>query len=224
MKIYGMYMDRPLSQEETERLMSFISPEKREKCRRFYHKEDAHRTLLGDVLVRSVISGQYQLDKADIRFSAQEYGKPCIPDLPNAHFNISHSGRWVVCAFDSQPIGIDIEKMKPISLEIAKRFFSKTEYSDLLAKNKDEQTVYFYHLWSMKESFIKQEGKGLSLPLDSFSVRLHQDGKVSIELPDSHTPCYIKTYEVDPAYKMAVCAAHHDFPEDITMVSYEALL
>ncbi|WP_087993061.1 4'-phosphopantetheinyl transferase [Bacillus vallismortis] len=224
MKIYGIYMDRPLSQEETERFMSFVSPEKREKCRRFYHKEDAHRTLLGDVLVRSVISGQYQLDKSGIRFSAQEYGKPCIPDLPDAHFNISHSGRWIICAFDSQPIGIDIEKTKPISLDIAKRFFSKTEYSDLSAKNKDEQTDYFYHLWSMKESFIKQEGKGLSLPLDSFSVRLHQDGRVSIELPDSHSPCYIKTYEVDPGYKMAVCAAHCDFPKDITMVSYEALL
>lgn len=217
-------MDRPLSQAESDRLMSFVSAEKREKCRRFYHKEDAHRTLLGDVLVRSVISGQHQLDKADIRFSAQEYGKPFIPDLPDAHFNISHSGRWIVCAFDSQPIGIDIEKMKPISLDIAKRFFSKTEYSDLLAKNKDEQTDYFYHLWSMKESYIKQEGKGLSLPLDSFSVRLHQDGQVSIELTDSHTPCYIKTYEVDPGYKMAVCAAHPDFPEDITMISYEALL
>ncbi|WP_338732256.1 4'-phosphopantetheinyl transferase [Bacillus subtilis] len=224
MKIYGIYMDRPLSQEENERFMTFISPEKREKCRRFYHKEDAHRTLLGDVLVRSVISRQYQLDKSDIRFSTQEYGKPCIPDLPDAHFNISHSGRWVIGAFDSQPIGIDIEKTKPISLEIAKRFFSKTEYSDLLAKDKDEQTDYFYHLWSMKESFIKQEGKGLSLPLDSFSVRLHQDGQVSIELPDSHSPCYIKTYEVDPGYKMAVCAAHPDFPEDITIVSYEELL
>ncbi|MEA5632366.1 4'-phosphopantetheinyl transferase, partial [Bacillus velezensis] len=70
----------------------------------------------------------------------------------------------------------------------------------------------------------KQEGKGLSLPLDSFSVRLHQDGQVSIELPDSHSPCYIKTYEVDPGYKMAVCAVHPDIPEDITMVSYEELL
>lgn len=50
------------------------------------------------------------MDKSDIRFSTQEYGKPCIPDLPDAHFNISHSGRWVICAFDSQPIGIDIEK------------------------------------------------------------------------------------------------------------------
>ncbi|MEC1602212.1 4'-phosphopantetheinyl transferase family protein [Bacillus halotolerans] len=224
MKIYGIYMDRPLSQAESDRLMSFVSAEKREKCRRFYHKEDAHRTLLGDVLVRSVISEQYQLNKADIRFSAQEYGKPCIPDLPNAHFNISHSGHWVIGAFDSDPIGVDIEKMKPISLGIAERFFSKKEYSDLLSKHKDEQNDYFYHLWSMKESFIKQEGKGLSLPLDSFSVRLHEDGRVSVELKEHHTPCFIKTYEVDPGYKMAVCAARPDFPEDITMISYEALL
>ncbi len=98
MKIYGIYMDRPLSQEETERFMSFISPEKREKCRRFYHKEDAHRTLLGDVLVRSVISGQYQLDKSDIRFSAQEYGKPCILIFltPISTFSFRPLGHWCV--------------------------------------------------------------------------------------------------------------------------------
>ncbi|MED4829453.1 4'-phosphopantetheinyl transferase superfamily protein [Bacillus atrophaeus] len=224
MKIYGICMERPLKQHETDRLMSFVSAEKREKCGRFYHEEDAHRTLLGDVLVRSVISEKYGVNKAGIDFFTQEYGKPYAPAFPDIDFNISHSGRWVICAIDAEPIGADIEKMKPISLDIAKRFFSETEYRDLLSTHKDEQISYFYHLWSMKESFIKQAGKGLSLPLDSFSVRLRQDGRVSVELPENHKPCFIKTYDIDPDYKMAVCAAHSRFPESVVMKTYEELL
>nr|AXN89987.1 phosphopantetheinyl transferase [Bacillus subtilis] len=224
MKIYGVYMDRPLSAGEEDRMMAAVSAEKREKCRRFYHKEDAHRTLIGDMLIRTAAAKAYGLDPAGISFSVQEYGKPYIPALPDMHFNISHSGRWIVCAVDSKPIGIDIEKMKPGTIDIAKRFFSPTEYSDLQAKHPDQQTDYFYHLWSMKESFIKQAGKGLSLPLDSFSVRLKDDCHVSVELPDGHEPCFIRTYEADEEYKLAVCAAHPDFCDEIEMKTYEELL
>lgn len=125
MKIYGVYMDRPLSAEEEDRMMAAVSAEKREKCRRFYHKEDAHRTLIGDMLIRTAAAKAYGLDPAGISFSVQEYGKPYIPALPDMHFNISHSGRWIVCAVDSKPIGIDIEKMKPGTIDIAKRFFRR---------------------------------------------------------------------------------------------------
>ncbi len=62
------------------------------------------------------------------------------------------------------------------------------------------------------------------LPLDSFSVRLKDDGHVSIELPDGHEPCFIRTYDADEEYKLAVCAAHPDFCDGIEMKTYEELL
>ncbi len=77
------------------------------------------------MLIRTVAAKAYGLDPAGISFSVQEYGKPYIPALPDMHFNISHSGRWIVCAVDSKPIGIDIEKMKPGTIDIAKRFFRR---------------------------------------------------------------------------------------------------
>lgn len=201
MKIYGIYMDRPLSQEENERFMSFISPEKREKCRRFYHKEDAHRTLLGDVLVRSVISRQYQLDKSDIRFSTQEYGKPCIPDLPDAHFNISHSGRWVICAFDSQPIGIDIEKTKPISLEIAKRFFSKTEYSDLLAKDKEADRLFLSSMVNERKLYQTRKAKAYRFRLIPFQCACTRTDKYPLSFRTAIPHAISKRMRSIPATK-----------------------
>ena len=62
------------------------------------------------MLIRTAAAKAYGLDPVGISFSVQEYGKPYIPALPDMHFNISHSGRWIVCAVDSKPIGIDIEK------------------------------------------------------------------------------------------------------------------
>lgn len=176
MKIYGIYMDCLFFQEENEWFMFFILFEKQEKCWRFYYKEDVYCILLGDVFVCLVISRQYQLDKVDICFSVQEYGKFCIFDFFDVYFNIFYFGCWVICVFDLYLIGIDIEKMKLISFEIVKCFFLKIEYSDFLVKNKDEQIDYFYYLWLMKESFIKQEGKGLLFLLDFFLVCLYQDG------------------------------------------------
>lgn len=79
MKIYGVYMDRPLSPREEDRMMAAVSAEKREKCQRFYHKEDAHRTLLGDMLIRTIAGRAYGLNPAAIVFSVREYGKPYIP-------------------------------------------------------------------------------------------------------------------------------------------------
>jgi 4'-phosphopantetheinyl transferase len=38
---------------------------------------------------------------------------------------------------------------------------------------------YFYMLWTLKESYIKMEGKGLSIPLNSFTIRI-EDNDISV--------------------------------------------
>ncbi|MCM3028278.1 4'-phosphopantetheinyl transferase superfamily protein [Bacillus safensis] len=208
MKIFAIqlqHLDEINARQQIERLKPFVSSEKRAAAERFRFLIDARRTLLGEVLVRQTIHDMYELPMDQIVFETEGNGKPVVRQLPSFHFNLSHSGDWVVCAVDDAPVGIDIEEIKPIDLEIAKRFFSADEYQDLLSKPAERQEAYFFHLWSMKEAFIKLTGKGLSYGLSSFTARLSEDGQAALTLPDHEAPCFVQTYSLDPAYQMAVC-------------------
>ena len=79
-------------------------------------------------------------------------------------------------------IGIDIEEMKAgfDVLDIASNYFSNLEIESLKKLPAIEQFKGFYKCWTRKESFIKAKAKGLSFPLDSFSVSLDSDEKVQL--------------------------------------------
>ena len=102
-----------------------------------------------------------------LKFSINKYGKPFLAISPHLHYNISHAGHYVACAFSDEPIGIDIEIITPIDLKIAERFFAPNETTYIM---ESEETLRFYEVWTKKESRIKFEGKGLHIPLPSFSV------------------------------------------------------
>ena len=140
------------------------------------------------------------------------HGKPYIKDYSKQHFNISHSGNWIICGVSEFELGVDIEEIKPMRdiLEIATRFFSIEESTYLISlKSKERQLAVFYEIWTKKESFIKAVGQGLSLSLSSFDVPLHLNSNRKIIW--SNINWYFKTPgEIDQNYKIAVCEKEND--------------
>ena len=65
-------------------------------------------------------------------------------------------------------MGCDIEEIKEYKEKVAKRFFTskENEYLDLT----NDKDGLFYRLWTLKESYVKCIGKGLSVPLNSFEL------------------------------------------------------
>lgn len=156
-----------LTQGEFDSLLSLVSTEKQERIRKFHFFRDMRNCLLGDVLVRTEICRTTGLSNKQVVFSTNEYDKPFLINNPHIHFNISHAGHYIACAITDEPVGIDIEFVKPADIKIAERFFTSDETAYILA---GEQTYRFYEVWTKKESRIKWEGKGLHKPLPSFSV------------------------------------------------------
>lgn len=93
-------------------------------------------------------------------------GKPYLAQYPGVQFNLSHSGPWGVCALSDFPVGVDVEMIRPLRRDVAKRFFTAVEQEHLSRCPAEE----FFRLWTRKESFVKAVGRGFSLGLDRFSV------------------------------------------------------
>lgn len=105
---------------------------------------------------------------AEARISKTVLGKPYLTDYPGVQFNLSHSGPWGACALSEAPVGVDVELVRPLRQNVAGRFYTPSEQS-FLARQPDPDQAFF-RLWTRKESFIKALGKGLTLPLNRFSV------------------------------------------------------
>lgn len=167
---YIVRIDENLEKECFNLLLTYVSDEKQSQVHRFYHFEDSQRALIGNVLARYAVCKALHIKNTDIVFGKNQYGKPLLLNSSLIDFNISHSGNWVVCAVSDGQVGIDVEVVRNTDFEIARRFFSPDEYTALLNRPADERQTYFYKIWTIKESYIKAEGKGLSIPLDSFTV------------------------------------------------------
>lgn len=206
-------------------LLSCVSREKSEKLSRFHHQEDLIRGLIGDLLVRKIISETFAVPVKGIVFDTNSYGKPylAIPDNSSFHYNVSHSGDWVVCAIDDCPVGIDIEKIQPVQLEISRRFFAREEVEFIEKAPSDEQRQKrFFAVWTAKESYIKAIGQGLSHSLNNFSTV--REGSVEGWRVFDHCNWHLKAYNLDDRYALAVCGQRSQVCETVRVISPDDII
>jgi len=149
------------------------------------------------------------------------YGKPFIANKKNIHFNLAHSGGIVCCIVDNFPVGIDVELISPIDLDIAFNFFSSKECFNLSNLPANEQIKYFYKLWVLKESYIKAEGKGLSISLNSFSFGINNN-QISLKNRNSSKWDFALYYINTNAqkYQLGICVHKGRLPKEIIEIPY----
>jgi 4'-phosphopantetheinyl transferase len=204
--------------------MMRLSPEKRARILRYRRVEDRLRAFLGEVLVRVYAVETWGLVSDEIMFHQTAHQKPYLLHHPECQFNISHSGEWVACAFHDVPIGLDIEQVRSTDLTIAEQFFSPSEVEYLRRQSEPKQLTSFFRLWTLKESYIKAKGEGLSIPLNSCSFDLHQG--IQLTSCSDADQWAFQCYSVVPGYEIAACAPRLGarFPDTIQLISGHELL
>jgi 4'-phosphopantetheinyl transferase len=221
-ELFAFHIDGKLNPTQWDFLFSFLSEEKKKRVGAFLRYEDALRTLIADGIIRFIIHEKLGLNHQHIFFTTNTYGKPFLQDHPDFHFNLSHASDWVVCVIGTQAVGIDVERIQPIDLQIAYRYFSKEEIQWLDTAEENEKLEIFYEIWTMKESYIKAVGQGLSMSLDSFSV--HPCLRLHPVQSQGDTKFFIKKYALDPLYKLSVCCSVQAFPMDIKLITVDDLI
>ena len=168
-EVFSLKIDCDIPDETLSFLGELVSPEKKIRAAKLFHKHDRINLLIGEILLRVAIQKRAGIAGAAVAFSKDEKGKPVLLSPAGLHFNISHSGDLIACALSDKPVGIDVQIIKPLANDIASRFFSADE-REYLKKESGDPNAAFCRIWAMKESYIKWDGRGLSLPLSSFSV------------------------------------------------------
>lgn len=224
MKIYAVKI-LDINDKQIDDLCLFVSAEKKCKVNKFINKVDKIRTLIGEILIRSIIVEELGIKNRDIVFGANKYGKPYLKGFPSLNFNLSHSSEFVVCVVDDKSIGIDIEEVKQIKYEdIAKNIFSLNEFKYIMGHTLDFQLSKFYEIWTLKESYIKCCGEGLSIPLQSFSIHTNEYEGIKVVHNNNHNKHAFKIFDIELGYKMAVCSVNKDISNNVITVDQNNLI
>lgn len=100
----------------------------------------------------------------DFNIVKNSFGKPYLEKLP-LFFNISHCNGLIVCGVHNSEIGIDVENVRSFSPNILRRIFTSQEQKFL--NNSYNKNHTFFRFWTLKESYIKHIGMGLSFPMNN---------------------------------------------------------
>lgn len=209
--------------DHKETMLSLVDEKRRERILKFKFNNDAQRSLLGDMMLRFIISQKLNLDNDKINFTISDKGKSSLKDHPELHFNVSHAGNWAVAAFSEQNVGIDVEIIKNIKYNIAEQFFSSVEIMALNKLEGKDKLEFFFILWTMKESYLKYTGKGLSEPLNSFTIT-KTGNSFTLSHHKINEKVFLKQYYLDGGYKLAVCSAIDSFNKEIIKLNIEAVI
>ena len=157
-------------------LLVLLNEDELRRYHRFVFDKDKYVFLASRYLLRTLLSAYLPgIEPADWEFDFNENGKPSISTslVPaSISFNVSHSRNNVVLSFSKEAIlGVDIESFVRISDldKLAQYSFSETEYSQIQKLEGEAFRDRFFSLWTLKEAYIKADGRGMSLPLKSFS-------------------------------------------------------
>ncbi len=139
---------------------------------RLTDRETEHR--LGRLLLDAGLSREYG---RTWEIQTGENGRPCIAEDGRiaaegrnlVDFNISHTRGLVVCAVNSGRVGVDAQIILPRRGGAVRRALAPREQEMLERARRErgeaEADELFARLWTLKESYVKATGAGLSFPL-----------------------------------------------------------
>lgn len=131
-------------------------------------------------------------------------GKPYLA-AGRPFFSVSHSRGRVLAAVSDFPVGVDIERVRDFSPQLAARLFSESERRDFS----------FFEAWTLRESVYKLTGRG-----ELRSMRMERRGG-EVVTPFPGVRC--RTYSVVGGF-FASCAAYKGiFPSEIAEIPSSAL-
>jgi len=194
--LWAARLERPLTEQETAIMLFMMPPERRERLMRL--PEEKRREPLCAYMILCLALRQKYGWKAIPEIQRTGRGKPYFPEHPDVHFNISHTSGAVLVGLSDQPIGVDIERLRPVTERTMRR----------LAGAITEEA--FYQSWVRREARSKRDGTSVATMMRSESPL--QYGEYYYEL------------ETFPGYVAGVATRCKDLPGEVRKYSLDEMI
>jgi 4'-phosphopantetheinyl transferase len=212
--VHVWFCDFESSAWEVDRFWEILSGEERLRARSFYFSREVKHYVICRGLLKRLLSGYLGVSAGGVPLRYGQYGKPEVPGgtlEKTIRFNLSRSGGVGLFAFSREnEVGVDVERIREIPEldEIVERFFTNSEKAAFAQIPSSGKTEAFFKLWTRKEAFVKAQGKGLSVGLDTFEVPFlpDEEGTFITSTNDSSEPCSCSVTDLalPPGYAAAL--------------------
>ena len=198
---------------ELTALLPQLDETERTQTKRLLLLTDKIAFAAGRALIRTMLSAHALCPAEGWCLERDKYGKPRLTagsGFPDLRFNISHSSGAVIAAMSlGRDIGVDVEskKLQIDHLELARAYFAAAEIELIEALPEARQRDAFFALWTLKEAYVKAQGKGLSIPLSAFTVTLNPPNiafsSESLERPEQW---FLRQGHLSSSHEFAIAA------------------
>ena len=205
-------MNAVLAVRLRQRAIKMLDEHRREKVNNLKTEVAQSQAIGAGLLLQLVVQNERSADDKVLELSVSEvleklhepvsvdyvydiHGKPDFADT-SWHFNLSHSGEYVCLVTDDNPVGVDIQQMRPLkNYHLAERFYCEAELAKMEScANEAEKVECFYDIWVKKESYAKLTGEGI--------------GKaVGLNTEDASIPVCWRQVEAPVGYRLTVCSS-----------------
>ncbi|GAB3222939.1 4'-phosphopantetheinyl transferase family protein [Spirosoma arcticum] len=184
-------------------LRGLLSPDEIERAARYRRPSDQLRFSCARGLLRVVLSRYTNQPPDRIEFVAGLNRKPGLKGSAGWHFNVSHSGDWILIVVGKVHVGVDLEWVSPdfSFQDLLPVSFSAAEqhYIDSCS----DARLCFYQLWTRKEALVKATAKGMT---DTFGQIPSLSGthSTNAQLIGQEGTWMVNSFPVADAYPAAV--------------------
>ena len=156
------------SARELQKAYEELSSSRKEYIDRLRQQKDKLRSLTGELLVRQLLKAHYGMEKVQLHRS--ENGQPYLTDR-GLYVSITHCEEKIACAVSEAPVGIDLEKLRPIDLRLCRHVCVPEEKAYVLGDYpgdpngmcQDRRVLErFFEIWTAKEAYFKKRGTGIT--------------------------------------------------------------
>jgi 4'-phosphopantetheinyl transferase len=142
-----------------------LSADEREQASNLEGPELYARHVIGRAALRVLAGHASDCEPRTVEVAQTPAGKPFLPDMPDLHVGVAHTGRLVAVAVcQGVEVGVDVETAQVTRLSpqrLVARFFAPQEAEAFARVAPDAAAGEFIRYWTIKEAVGKALGDGI---------------------------------------------------------------